>query len=421
MRVSRRAALRQLLALAATVPVASLGCNSRRPPPPPPAPAKPRKLVVFFLSGGPDGVLTMDPKTSAEISPWVDNPLPAENVESGHLRLGALWAPLARWGNRMAIVHGVQVESANHFAGTWQFLRMRRRGVMRTPGILDLIARHRDAPLGAITVGNLFNRTYTPSWLPLDGVVAPGRLRQGLSKFDDLPAAELRELAAALRDHATDKTLRPADRESYQRVVVYLEGLQKVGKLEPQDWKIPLEKSFPDAIPGMQRVLWALEHDFASAALVYFGFNKFDSHWANLERQREANGAFVPAFDRFLTELQARRNAHGSLAEQTTIVVAGELGRYPRINSDQGKDHLPEISLLFMGAGIETGSRGLVLGQNGKDMMGLPMDLATGRLTGSRHVILDDIGSTLLRVFGIEPTQYGYPARPIEPLIGSAS
>lgn len=421
MRVSRRTALRQLLALAASVPVAQLGCGSRRAEPEArPTTAKkkpPRKLVVFFLSGGPDGVLTMDPKTAGEVSPFVDNPLHADNVEVGNVRLGATWAPLARWGNQMAIVHGVQVESANHFAGTWQFLRMRRRGMMSTPGFLDLIARHRESPLGAITVGNLFNRTYTPTWLPLEGAVTPSKTPQGLSQFDNLPATELRELAAALRDNASDPSLRPTDRESYQRVAAYLDGLQKVGKHQPVDWKIKSDL-FPEAIPGMQRVLWALEHDFASAALVYFGFNRFDTHWKNLERQRETNGFFVPAFDRFLAELHTRKNEHGSLADQTTIVVAGEVGRHPRVNSDRGKDHLPEISMLFMGAGISTGNRGLVLGQNGKDMMGLPMDLATGRITGSRHVVLDDIGGTLLRAFDIEPTQYGYPAHPIEPLIG---
>ncbi|HEY5937966.1 MAG TPA: DUF1501 domain-containing protein [Kofleriaceae bacterium] len=419
MRVSRRTALRQLLALAATVPAASLACGSRRAEPEakPVARKPPRKLVVFFLSGGPDGVLTMDPKTTGEVSSFVDNPLHKDNVEVGNVRLGATWAPLARWGHQMAIVHGVQVESANHFAGTWQLLRMRRRGMMSTPGFLDLIARHRDSPLGAITVGNLFNRTYTPSWVPLDGSVTPNRAPQGLSQFDKLPPAELRELAAALRDNARDQTLRPTDRASYERVAAYLDGVQKVGKHEPVDWKLKSDL-FAEAVPGMQRVLWALEHDFASAGLVYFGFNKFDTHWRNLERQRETNGFFVRAFDRFLAELHLRRNEHGSLADQTTIVVAGEVGRHPRVNSDLGKDHLPEISMLFMGAGISTGDRGLVLGQNGKDMMGLPMDLKTGRVGGSRHVVLDDIGGTLLRLFEIEPTQYGYPAHPIEPLIG---
>jgi uncharacterized protein (DUF1501 family) len=173
----------------------------------------------------------------------------------------------------------------------------------------------------------------------------------------------------------------------------------------------------PAAVTGMQRVVWALEHDLASSALVYFGFNSFDSHWENLKRQKNVNGVFSHAFDRFLEELRIRRNAHGSLLEQTTIVVTGELGRYPRINSDQGKDHLPEISLLLMGAGVQTGALGNVVGQTGRDMMGLPIDLATGAIGGKRYLTLDDVGSTVLRMFSIEPTQYGYPSRPIEPLL----
>ena len=404
---SRRDFVRGLIACAAALPLACKRQPERK---------RSQKMVIFFLSGGPDGVLTLDPKTPGEIDTWVDNPMRDQNVESGNIRLGALWAPLAKFSSKMAIVHGVRVESANHFAGTWQFLRMRRRGLMNTPGILDLFARHRDAPLGAITVGTLFNRTYTPSWVPLDGTVVPQREREGLAKYDDLPPDQLRELASVMREMAETPSLRPPDRESYERVAAYLDAVQTAPKFAPEDWKAP--ESFAVPIQGMQRVLWAFEHDLASAALVYFGFNSFDSHFANIRRQKDCNGAFVASFEKFLDALSKRRNKHGTLAEQTTIVAAGELGRYPRVNSDAGKDHYPEISMLFMGAGVNTGGRGAVLGHTGKDMLGLPMDLATGKVgTGTRHLFLDDVGTTLLSIAGIEPTQFGYPAHPIEPLI----
>jgi len=411
-----------MLALGASLPIVGLGCrgDDKRPQqvPAPATKPKPRKLVVLFLSGGPDGVLTLDPKTPSEVEGWVDNPTHTESITAGNMRLGSLWAPLSKWAERMAIVHGVQVESANHFAGTWQFLRMRRRGLLSTPSIFDLIARHQQSPLGAVTVGHLFNRTYSPGWLALDGEVVGTSGAQGLSHFDSTPRDELAQLAAALRENARAPGLRPTDVQSYERVIAYLDTLQTVPPLELVPWKVPSGERMGPPITGMQRVLWALEHDLASTALVYFGFNKFDSHWKNLERQQSVNAAFTGAFDLFLQGLHAKRNQHGTLAEQTTILVAGEVGRFPRLNSDHGKDHFPEVSMLLMGAGIATGSKGNIVGQTGKNMLGLPMDLKTGKLGGTKHVMLDNVGSTLLRLFGIEPTQYGYPSQPIEPLLG---
>jgi hypothetical protein len=409
------------MALGAGLRFGGFGCGhpderKQAPPAPPPTPAKPpQKMVIFFLSGGPDGVLTLDPKQSNEIAPWVDNPMADASVQEGDVRLGALWAPLKKWAPKMAVLHGVQVESANHFAGTWQFLRMRRRGTKNMPGLLDLIARHRQEPLGALTTGTLFNRTYTPNWLPIEGSVVPARTREGLEKFDQLSPEELREMSTVMHEIASDKSLRPADRAAYERVVAYVDALISKPKFVKADWG-PSD-SYDSAVTGSQRILWSFEHDLASAALVYFGFNSFDTHFANLNRQKNVNGAFVKAFDHFLQELHTRRNAHGLLADQTTIVVAGELGRYPRINSDQGKDHYPEISMLFMGAGVNAGAKGRVLGQTGKDMLGMPMDFKTGGVGGNRHVMLDDVGSTLLTLAGIEPTQYGYPSHPIEALL----
>jgi hypothetical protein len=60
-------------------------------------------------------------------TPWVDNPMHGDSIQEGDVRLGALWTPLRKWAPKMSVLYGVQVESANHFAGTWQFLRMRAR------------------------------------------------------------------------------------------------------------------------------------------------------------------------------------------------------------------------------------------------------------------------------------------------------
>ena len=391
---------------------------------------RPRYLVLIQLSGGPDAILTLDPKGPSEVESWVDNPLANDGVTAGAIRLGAQFAPLAKWASRMAVVHGVRVESVNHPAGSWQLTRMRRRVVQTVPGILDIIARHRSGqPLGPLTVGDLSDRSYTPGWV-VDGFPAiPGQppVAQGLRAFESMDPADVALLARAMREHAGAPGLRPADRDGYNQVAGLLERLPKASKFVAEDWKPKASSAgsslqlspFAAAEDGLQRVLWALENDLIPGAMVMVTRNEWDSHTNNLRKQARCNEAFVQLFDRFLQGLHARRNAHGLLADTTTVVVSGELGRYPRLNSDQGKDHYPEMPMLFMGAGIDAGTGGRLIGQTGKDMLAAPIDNATGKLGGARHLLLDDIGTTLLRLFGIEPTRYGYFGRPLEPLLAA--
>lgn len=375
--------------------------------------------MIVQLSGGFDSILTVDPKTKSEIEPWVDNPVrPADIVEAGGLRLGPHFAPLAPWASRMAVLHGVQVESVNHTAGSWQLVRMRKLVNDSVPGLLDLIARHRaDQPLGAITVGDFIGRFYTPSWAVHGTAFVKGQppAPEGIAPFEKMSTDELAMLGRALRTQLHHSGLRPADRASIEQVASLVERLPGAKRFALEDWK-PHER-MGNAQEALQRVLWGLENDLIAGAYVIVTRNDWDSHFLNTARQERASTGFMPLFVRFLEQMKTRRNAHGALLDTTTIVLSGELGRYPRLNSDQGKDHLPEMSMVFLGAGIDGGGTGRVLGQTARDMLGVPMDTETGRLTGSSHVQLDDVGTTLLHLFGIDPTQYGYGGRVIRPLL----
>jgi uncharacterized protein (DUF1501 family) len=420
--MSAMAATRRELLAGALAAAAAFGCKSkarRSPEPAEPQRKSPRYLVLLQLSGGPDGVLTLDPKDPSEVESWVDNPLHRDNVSAGAIRLGAQFAPLAKWAPNMAIVQGVRVDTVNHVAGAWQINRLRRRVSHTMPTLLDIIADHRpEQPLGALTLGDLLERAFSPRWA-FDGFpFYPGQrpVPQGLAPFERMEAKERALLAQALRDNARDASLRPADRANYERVAAVLDRLATATKFEPQDWSVksPRARLFAATGNALQRVLWGLENDLISGAFVMVTRNEWDSHFDNLARQTASNDTFVQMFERFLQQLFTRRNAHGVLAENTTIVIAGELGRYPRINSDHGKDHYPEMPMLLMGAGIKGGQ---MIGQTGKDMLAVPVDNATGALRGSRHLVLDDVGTTLLRLFGVEPTRYGYTGLPVEPLL----
>jgi hypothetical protein len=360
----------------------------------------------------------MDPKNPGDVASWVDNPAARDNTQSRGVPLGAQFAGLARWSSKMAVLHGVRGESVNHPSAVWQLIRMRRRVTPNVPGILDVIARHRDGqPLGPLTAGTMMDRNYTSRWLPIATAQVPGResMEQGLAPFDTMDPGELAALARVMRAHTRETSLRPADRESYGQVAAYLERLPTLPKFVTDDWA---ENGLvQEEAAGMKRLLWCLENDLSPGGIVSITRSNWDTHAFNLVRQKNVNAAFVQLLDKFLEQLSTRRNQYGTLLEQTTIVMAGELGRVARLNAAEGKDHSPTVSMILMGAGIATGSNGIVVGQTDREMRGLPLDPASGRIIGTRHTQLDDVGTTLLHLFGIEPTEYGYAGRVIEPLL----
>jgi len=95
------------------------------------------------------------------------------------------------------------------------------------------------------------------------------------------------------------------------------------------------------------------------------------------------------------------------LLEQTTVIVASEIGRFPRLNASVGKDHWPENSWLLFGKGIRPG---ITLGGTDRQLRGIPFDFRSGDPASSerRPVFVESLFATLLRVAGGEPSRAGY-------------
>jgi uncharacterized protein (DUF1501 family) len=99
------------------------------------------------------------------------------------------------------------------------------------------------------------------------------------------------------------------------------------------------------------------------------------------------------------------------VALATAVVVVGsELGRFPVLNTNEGKDHWPETSFMIMGPGINTGGgKGASFGTTGTFMEGKKMNKTTGKPDeAGSHVRIDDVGTTLLGIAGFKPEVYGY-------------
>jgi len=242
-----------------------------------------------------------------------------------------------------------------------------------------------------------------------------------LDDIDQMPAEDLAVMASSLRKEQRyltglggSRNLRAA--QSAAEAAALFETMPRYTKFMPEDWGAPTAKADyygktdarNDVGHDFQRALWALENDMTKVAYVRVGALEWDSHQGNLPRQTTWNGHLAATLDKFLERLHTTKNAYGTLASQTNIVVGSECGRFPKVNAHAGKDHLPEVPHLFFGPNINPGA----FGGTDREMLGLPIDLATGKpQKGGTQVTLEDLGTTMLATNGTRPDIYGYSGR----------
>jgi uncharacterized protein (DUF1501 family) len=89
----------------------------------------------------------------------------------------------------------------------------------------------------------------------------------------------------------------------------------------------------------------------AGARVVSLNFSRWDHHGQNFQAIRQDG----PLLDRATAALTSDIYERG-LDKDVSVVVWGEFGRTPKINSGAGRDHWPQVSCaLLSGGGMRTG------------------------------------------------------------------
>jgi hypothetical protein len=110
--------------------------------------------------------------------------------------------------------------------------------------------------------------------------------------------------------------------------------------------------------------------------------------------------------DKLFADLDRRTLDGRPLSERVVVIVGSEIGRFPRINGMQGKDHFPQVPYILYGAPFKTGA---VYGATDADMIARPVSLTSGAVdSAGQKLVLDDLGTTLLAMDGARPDAYGY-------------
>lgn len=387
--------------------LSSAGCRGDAPAPRRTVGKRPRYFVTIMLSGGIDAIWTTDPRERREVEAGVDLPYPASQiVEAGGLKLGPHLAPLAPVAQRLSVINAVQMATANHTWGWLQFDRLRTRIDERMPVIGSLLGEARDGQPLAV------------AQLPRDEAMFK---RVGRATPD-----ERREMAAALerqrRRLPVEQARGPAGR-SLADAAALLDRMATARPFVPEvpDQSADAPKQYGGPFRhSLQRALWAIENDLVACCQLSgdrYG-QPWDSHWDNTRLQTSVSRAMMPLLADFLKALGERRNAHGPLADQTLVVIGSEIGRFPRLNGVGGKDHWPEAPFLLWGAGIV---HQRAFGDPGTHLESRPVSLRTGRTggAGGELLTLDDIGTTLLHLAGVDPAPRGYVGHHLDFLVAA--
>jgi hypothetical protein len=134
--------------------------------------------------------------------------------------------------------------------------------------------------------------------------------------------------------------------------------------------------------------------------------NGWDTHQDIIHlkaRHAKDKNALLPSLDRAFATLVQDLSDRGML-EETLVVVMGEFGRTPKINSNAGRDHWPNcFSVALAGGGIQGGQ---VVGSSD----------ALGEFPKERPITPSDLSATIYTLLGIDPatelqTPDGRPVR----------
>jgi hypothetical protein len=409
---------REFLAYAAALAAGgAVGCKSKAPQPEvllpaiePRVPQGPRYVVQLLLSGGHDPVYAFDPKTRSEVEPDIDLPRTNPIVEASGLRLGHHFAPLQKHADSLSVLNGVQVGTANHDTGVKQFVRLKTRATDVMPGALDIIGTARDTQaVGAMHLGAFMRTSHSPKFFGTSDSFYFGN--DNIFNMATAQQKAVPEIAVLLRSQAERvRGSSPTTQDNLIQVANLLERLPETPAFAPShalgDYTA---QSISDSL---DRASWLISNDLARCVFVDLGLLGWDTHIKNFERQQLMNTAFVESFSRFLTTLKQTQRGGSSLLDQTLVVAGSDLGRFPKLNAMNGKDHLPQTSYFFAGYGIAGGK---TCGRTDRNMKAQRMSFKTGTSDAAGAIpIVDDIGTTLMRLCKMDPSLYGYAGETLE-------
>jgi hypothetical protein len=377
-------------------------------------PERKKSCILLWMSGGPSQMDTFDLKPgNRNGGPFKEIPTSVPGIKiSEHL------SKIAKHVDRMAIIRSMSTREGDHSRAT-QYLHTgyNEPGQIQFPCVGSLIAKELADPnlalpgfvsiastlfAPAMTSSGFLGPKYAPLVLGMGGTTPGVDYLKTLRVEDIRPAGKVtgEQVAARLgllRDLQEQFNSRHPGPVMLNRQAAYDRAVQlmqtRAGKAFDLDEESPaLRDKYGRHLFGqgclLARRLVEQGVPFIEVSLyqVPDASAYWDSHINNFDQVQRLSNLLDASWATLMDDLKAR-----GLLDSTLIVWAGEFGRTPKINSQNGRDHYPNAwSAVLAGGGIKGGQ---VIGKTSLD----------GTEVEERKVSVPDLLATICLALGIDP------------------
>ena len=380
-------------------------------------PSNPHLFITFHSDGGWDPTQVLDPHDPLDQTDGIDVDVPqvvsglppSQLVTMGDLTYTS--NPTTRpnvdaffnaWGSRSAIVNGIGTRSTSHDQST----QLVHTGYLDpTRGAFAVMAADhlgRDLPLPHLL---LSGPSFGGQFAGLSGRVGSGALAQAMA-YNQMSTRQLG--VSAVGEGYVQQALARLNGLEHAQAEHAISG--RLGQFVDAQGRADRLARFAQSLPSNGNGAMAFATSLGNAfrqglttSVSVAGSGGFDTHNDNTQQNTRWDQVFG-FLKTFVDGLAAQPGILApSLLDETTIVHVSDFGRTPQLNGDNGKDHHPWTSILFVGKRVRPGTFGLT----DRDQEGVPIDLATGRPDNS-GVILDvtNMVAGMMTLVGANPSTY---------------
>lgn len=397
-RVSRRNFLRAAFGGAgglAFAPLAAFGSQDTRVREDrkrsPGAPAKAKAVILLWMGGGPSQLDTFDPK------PGTANGGPHKAIDTAAkgIQISEHLPTVAAQMENLAIIRSIYTGEPEHFRASY----MLHTGVkflesFPYPSMGSLISYELSESLDTPGYVSIGGGSFGPTFLGYEHAPfvidnphgALQMLRDAARQRDALKLAD--ELGAEF--DATRGGVNVKKRDTfYERIEKILDSPFSRA-LDIHSEPSPLRDAYGKGRFG-QGCLLARRLVQAGVKFIQVHLGGWDTHDNNHERTQKLMAELDPGFGTLVRDLKEK-----DLLHETLVVWAGEFGRTPMINKENGRDHWANgFSIVLGGGGIQGGR---VVGETGKD----------GSQITREPTKIADVFATVYQSVGIDPKKKYY-------------
>lgn len=395
-------------------------------------PKRRRHCVLLWMSGGPSQTDTFDLKPNHE------NGGEFKEIETSApgLRISQHLPKLAEFGERLAVLRGLNTKEGDHGRGTY-LMRTGHKplGPFQYPAIGSSLANQLEQQHGPVGLpGNISigpfraanQDAFGPGFLgPRFGPLVvgaadvPGAIANGADGYPQLRVKDLDPtagIAASRQDKrlalwkslqseflATHQAGAPKMHNTVYENAVGLMNSQDATAFDLEDEPDEVREAYGNSVFGqgclLARRLIERGVPFIEVSLgTNSGGVGWDTHADNFNQVAQLSGTLDAGWATLMKELDER-----GLLDSTTILWMGEFGRTPNINPSVGRDHFPAAwSCVLAGGGIAGGQ---AYGRTSED----GMEVIDGQVGA------EDVLATLCEALGVssDASQMSNTGRPL--------